>query len=468
MPRSAASSSPRQQRLGRPLAPASAGRPQASLAPRACARRSPPWAPLAARGQPVGHRQQRDVDLHRRAGAQVAVHGATARGAGARGRESRVAGDCAPARRRCARSRSLARNLPSTVAGQLGAARVVADEGHAPVLADAPPGQGLGASCNSAPQRSASPRVISSASGSASSAATSASVLLPPTRDRPGSACSSIVRSSTSSVWPYTSRWWKRFCSIPRSASQLGQHDRRRTQLAHQLDPASRPRRGEDPAQLDEHPLGRHAPAARPPARARPGWSAPRAPAPARPPSAPGAARAEGRRQRRPVPAMRRRRAVRSSSPPSGSIGAPPSIGSAIAFTVKSRSSRSARSEPPRNRSTSACHAPTARHHPPRAEVLRQREARRPPRRAGQRARRLLGVAVHHEIEIDQRPAQHAIAHRAPHQPSGLPASAARATSSPRSYRLAVAVVQTWHARRQRAGHLVVDRLPGARPPPRR
>ena len=61
-----------QQRPRRALLRASAARRRASRARAAGARRSPPRARSPARGEAVGDRQQRDVDLDRRAGAQVA------------------------------------------------------------------------------------------------------------------------------------------------------------------------------------------------------------------------------------------------------------------------------------------------------------------------------------------------------------------------------------------------------------
>ena len=96
-----------------------AGPRRASAARRRAVRRATRrWASIAscgavaARGQPVGDRQQRDVDLDRRAGAQVAEHRRAATAAGARARGSRGAGGGAPAPRRAraaARSRAAAR-----------------------------------------------------------------------------------------------------------------------------------------------------------------------------------------------------------------------------------------------------------------------------------------------------------------------------------------------------------------------
>ena len=88
-------------------------------------------------------------------------------------------------------------------------------------------------------------------------------------RAGPRASVSSTVRSSTSSVCPYTSRWWKRFCSTPRSASSSGSTTAVAPSSCSSSRPARAPRGGDDPAQLREHALGRDAAQAPAPAPAR-------------------------------------------------------------------------------------------------------------------------------------------------------------------------------------------------------
>ncbi len=205
MPSSRASSSPRSSGAGRSLCA-----PAQRLAEHAARDREMRGDRLlgavAARGQPVGDREQRDVDLDGRAGAQVGEHRARAPAAGARARESRAAGDGARAPRR-ARA-----GAHSRAGGRAPRARARRRATSCPMKVTRPSAarvsrvSGLAASCSSAPQRSASPRVSPSASGSASSALDRASARAIARARSPagGSPAASArrVRSSTSSVWP--------------------------------------------------------------------------------------------------------------------------------------------------------------------------------------------------------------------------------------------------------------------------
>ena len=179
---------------------------------------------------------------------------------------------------------------------------------------------------------------------------------------------------------------------------------------------------------------------------------------------------------------MRRRRAVRSGRPPSGSIGPPPASGSAIALTVKSRRARSASSEPPRNGSTSTCHEESraATRHAPKVSD-RAKQAARPAACAIAAAASPGSPSTTTSTSAVGRPSS-AVADRAAHQP-GRPAGqrgagrlqalthagpASTAGCDARSRpglpdRHAVAVVDARHARREHAGDLVVDRVQAPR-----
>ena len=205
---------------------------------------------------------------------------------------------------------------------------------------------------------------------------------------------------------------------------------------------ATTPSRGEDPLQLGEDPLLRDAARARGRARARQRASRgvgrrARARAASRTSRsdaqrvvgerAPGRRRAGGRARE----VARRRRAGRRSSPPAS--------GSAIALTVKSRSARSASSEPPRSGLTSTCQersramtrqAPNASDSSnagPRAARARARA--RPPR--GRRPRR-----------------------RGRGRSVGRPSSASR-TAPPTSHARAPAGARARRATRRRGGRLI-------------
>ena len=128
--------------------------------------------PIAACGQAVGDGQERDIDLDGGGRAEISVDGAAPRAAGARAPGNRLGDGCARVLRRGARSRSLEAQAPEQHARESGTLYVVPDERHPAILWPTARVSGLAESCKSAPQRSASPRVRSSASGSASSAAT--------------------------------------------------------------------------------------------------------------------------------------------------------------------------------------------------------------------------------------------------------------------------------------------------------
>ena len=182
-------------------------------------------------------------------------------------------------------------------------------------------------------------------------------------------------------------------------------------------------------------------------------------------------------------PTARNRRAARSAAPPCGSTSSPPSSGCAIALTVKSRSARSASSDPPRSGLRSACHdrsAAITRHAPnssessnagPRA-ARASRRAAAPTSPSTTRSRSAVGRSSSRSRTAP------------PTSQASMPASASRvvATGSltaprgrrsrpapqPRAVRRqdtpdAVAVVLARHARQQAAGDLVVDRVEAQR-----
>ena len=248
---------------------------------------------------------------------------------------------------------------------------------------------GLAASCSSAAKRMAPPRVSSSASGSRQQLARPRRRARP-ARPRPPRAARPA--SSTSSVWSWTSRWWKTFCSTPRRAAELGQHGGGEAELVHQLQPAT----GRSPATIRLSSANTRS-AATPASsgaraadlvRGRPGR--PRARARSR--AAPRAACAAGPRPGAAAETIRSRRASRSARPPCGSTSSPPPSGSAIALTVKSRAARSAARSPSRSAHEVDVPGVAAPDDAPRAERARQLE-RRAARRAGDRARRGLRVA---------------------------------------------------------------------------
>ena len=354
---------------------------------------------LAARREAVGDRQQRDVDLDRRARAQVAVD-ASARASGC--------GSCTRKPRRrwwrasaatCARSRSLARSRPSTSRASSApraswpmnvtrpsAGRTARVERLGGVVQQRAQAQRLAAR-QLVGERLGEQRGDRAARCAARSRAPRPRRAAPPLAPSQLDACGRAPRA----CGRRRRGGGKRLCSTPRSAVELGQHDAsaRRARPSARC-PRERLRRGDDPPQLGEDALGRDAGRA-PGALARRGArSAGSGSSSSSTRAAPAAAPAAGRRAK----AARRGhaqapRAPGPRAPPSGSIGSPPASGSAIALTVKSRSARSASSVPPRSGARSACQRAVARDDAPRAELLRQREAAAPPGRARDRARRL-------------------------------------------------------------------------------
>ena len=326
-------------------------------------------------------------------------------------------------------------------------------------------------SCRRAPKRSAVPRVISSASGSASSSRE------PRRRARRrsarGRASTSSVRSSTASVWPWTSRWWLGPCSTPRSASSSGRTTAVRPSSSSKGDPAQRVGAADEPTQLGELALPGGIGRAR---RLRPG---PARPCPGR---APGRARRRGGRRaagaagRRRSCARRRRAAARrsrSARPPKGSIGSPPPSGTATAPIVKSRAARSASIVSPRSAVDVDLPAAVAGDGAPGRELGRELEgvpvalARRSPSppRAGSPA-----TARSRSVDLA---AQRGVAHGAAGDPELRRRSAERPPRQADQRRGGEALGERScrgprNPGRDPAGDLVVDRAQPGRRPPRR
>ena len=453
---------------------------------------------LAARGQAVGDRQQRHVDLdraRRRAGSRYTVRRASGWGSWTRKPEPQVVAH----ERRDVGAQPLAGAQPREHRpGQLGPARVVADERHAPVrrahLARRAAWRRRAAAPPSAAPRRASARRRAALPSSASSLRAMLAERAP-----------ALGRRGSPPRARQLDRPLEHLERVPVDVAvveaalldaaqrlELGQHHRGGAQLAHQLEaPRARAaRRGS-------------AAAPRRPARRRPRQAG----APARGRRA--ASRASGSQvelDRDPHEPQHPQRVVartpaarpcagaarrRSSSPPSGSIGAPPASGSAIALTVKSRSARSRlerrrraaarrrparrrRARPPARRRTPR----TARSMPPARRRGRPRAPPAPGRRRRRRRASAVGrpsSAVAHARRRPARPAcppsaaraaSRPVAHRSGHARRARPAVAPRRRRSSTSG--AVAVVDPRHPRRQRAGDLVVDRVAGAARPPRR
>ena len=266
--------------------------------------------------------------------------------------------------------------------------------------------------------------------------------------------------SSTSSVWPWTSRWWKTFCSTPRSAASSGSTTAVRRRAPR---PAASPSAGalgaDDPLELGEHALGRDP---REPGRAA--GAPPRAVSGSSSSSSSTARRAarsvrSGSSASAAAQTIRSRRASRSARPPCGSSSSPPASGSAIALIVKSRAARSAARSPSRSAHEvdvpGAGRGPTTRQAPNAPE-----SSNAVPRAARAIARgRRLGVAGHarRRGRSSSRPSS-AVAHGAADEPRRLAGQRlARGLERVASWR-----VDPRHARRDPAGHLVVDR---AEPP---
>ena len=228
---------------------------------------------------------------------------------------------------------------------------------------------------------------------------------------------------------PWTSRWWKRFCSTPRSASSSGSTTARRAELAHQLEPPRRPRRGDDPAQLAEHALGRDA-------GQRAGLLARAAQRLARPPRGPSSTASRTSRSTRsgssanaPGPAIRRR--------PRRQIGRAPErvdrrpagerLGDRVDGEVAQRQVGLQRAAAQRL----DVDLPGARRvaRPARRRTPRRARSTPPaPRPRGDRARRRGRVAVDDDVEVERSRAR--ARGRGPRRPPATPrspASAARA-----------------------------------------
>ncbi len=129
--------------------------------------------------------------------------------------------------------------------------------------------------------------------------------------------------------------------------------------------------------------------------------------------------------------AMRRRRAARSSSPPRGSISSPPATGVAIALMVKSRSARSADSEPPRSGWTSTCQEPSraTTRQPEKSSESSKQAAPPAVARAIARAAACAGVSTTMSRSIVSRPSARSRG-APPTSHAGLSARAARTTRS--------------------------------------
>ena len=222
---------------------------------------------------------------------------------------------------------------------------------------------GLAASCSSAAKRIASPRVRSSPSGSASSART-APACSPSAPRRP--ACSAADRVEHLERVAVDVAVVEDVLLDAAQRRQLGQHDGGDAEVLGQHQPVGGALGADDPLELGEHALRRHAgePGRVPRTAAR--VAGLELEARARPPGAPRAACAAGRRRAPPPrpsaaaaprgrPARRAGRAARR--PPSGS---------AIALIVKSRAARSAAMSPSRRRTRSTFQPPrpTTRHAP--------------------------------------------------------------------------------------------------------
>ena len=201
----AASSSPRTSGARRPAARHCSVAGSTSRARSRClAIDSSRLAP--ARRQPVGDRQQRDVDLDRLGGAQVAIQRAP--------RQRPLVDEEAEAQvvareRGDVRLQALAgAQAGEHVARELGAGAVVAEERRRAVVAVAER-DGLGdvvqQRAEAQRERRGRPRRRAARRAARATAAASAA---PTPSTATGSACSATVCSSTSSVWAWTSAWW--------------------------------------------------------------------------------------------------------------------------------------------------------------------------------------------------------------------------------------------------------------------
>ena len=308
----------------------------------------------------------------------------------ARSRRSTVAGDAARPRGRGRGSRSRRRAAPcaSTAWRRRAAARRAA---------------------------STSPRVSSSASGSRSSSRDGLGVLAE-ARPRAGRARSRRPGRAPRACGRSTSRWWKTFCSTPRSASSSGSTCAVMPCASISCSPV---RTAGERISCLSSPKMRSAATRSSPGAARPiaarrvrldraGRGRPRA--------ARRAACAAGRRRARRRATMRSRRASRSARPPCGSSSSPPASGSAIALTVKSRAARSASMSPSRSDDEVDVPGVAGADDAPGAERAREPE-RRAAGRARERARGVLGVVREREVEVGRRAAEQPVAHGAADDP---------------------------------------------------
>ena len=140
-------------------------------------------------------------------------------------------------------------------------------------------------------------------------------------------------RSSTASVWPWTSRWWLGPCSTPRSAASSGSTTggQRRARRAGRGRAAGRRRRSAGAAR----PAGarRRARPRAQPRRGRARRCRDRARSSSSAASRAARSRRSGSAAKLRAPTARRTRRSRSARPPCGSIGSPPASGTATAPT---------------------------------------------------------------------------------------------------------------------------------------
>ena len=335
-------------------------------------------------------------------------------------------------------------------------------------------------SCRSAPKRSASPRVSSSASGSARKLRDSAGARRRRTAGRSRLDLEPLARAP-------------RGCARARRGGGSGSGRRRAAPPARAARPAVSSSSSISASAAQRVGPGRASRAARRTGARPPGSAA--APAcgagqrrrsPASSSSSWRGRDARGAQQPQRVVRERRARRPRgargppaSASPPVGSIGSPPASGTAIALTVKSRApqvgldrlgaQRGHVDVPARRR---AGDAPARSRAPRRAG----RRSRRPPR-AIARAASSLAPRLDREVGVRDRLAEQRVADRAADDPDALLA-AERLARRRDGRRGAEARLQRPAARSRRvrprdpardpAGDLVVDRLRAGAPAPRR
>ena len=211
---------------------------------------------------------------------------------------------------------------------------------------------GFAMSWNSAPNRSASPRLSSCANGCASTART-ASACSP--RAAPGSRSSSITAGEHGERMVVDVEVVEAALLDAPQLREFWQHHVERAPGVEQRHALRRAFAPDDPHQLVEHPLGRDARETRRAGARGRGPSRDRPRTRARKRSARAASRAAGRaRTPRPTPSAACGRAG-PRGPPKGSTGTPPASGSAIALIVKSRCARSCSIVSPASGIRSSC-----------------------------------------------------------------------------------------------------------------